>query len=166
MFAPRFSLRVFLLAVTTIAVVLAIWAESVREQRRGVAWVLAQGGHVTYDFEWPEANGSYPMGAKPRGPTWLHDWLGIDYFASVTAVILDRDEITDLAPLADLPQLRCLGLMIEVDPQTDFSSLQRLKRLEELHLNYTGLDEQAALRIKTMLPKCRIRSQTNPQLEY
>jgi hypothetical protein len=160
----RFSLRAFLIAMAAIAVFLAVWAENARKQRFAVDWVLRQGGHVTYDFEWPNTSAAGPLRPQPPGPKWLHDWLGIEYLATVTAVILDRDEIDNLKPLSNLPRLQCVGLMNYVHPGTDFSPLGRLKYLDELHLNYTGIDTETAGRIKAILPSCRILSSTNPEL--
>jgi hypothetical protein len=82
--------------------------------------------------------------------------LGIDYFSSVTGVILDRDEIDDLGPLTDLPNLRNLALMNYVLPETDFSPLRRLKHLETLDLDYTGIDLDQLQKINQILPDCRI----------
>jgi len=161
----RFSLRLLLVAMTIVAVLLAVWAEGARKQRAGVAWVLKQGGHISFDYQGPEADGTYRTDAKPPGPKWLRDRLGIDYLATVTGVILDRDEITDLAPLTNLPGLRSVALMNHVHPNTDFSPLQELPHLEELYLCYTGIDAQTAKSIKAALPRCRIHSETNPELE-
>jgi hypothetical protein len=152
----RFSLRVLLLAMSFFAVFLGLYANSARKQSRGVAWVLSQGGHVSYAYELPLADGSYPMNALPPGPDWLRRKLGMDYFSSVTGVILDRDEINDLDPLADFPNLRFLALMNSVSPDTDFSSLRCLKHLKTLDLGYTGIDLDELQKIKQILPDCKI----------
>jgi hypothetical protein len=161
----RFSLRFLLIVMTVVAVFLGTVVERARQQREAVAWVRSQGGHISYDYERPEADGSYPRGAKPPGPEWLRELIGVDYFATVEGVVLDRDEITDLAPLANLPQLRSLGLMIFVDPKTDLSPIQTLKNLKQLELRYTGLDADRIAPIRAALPNCEIDSYFDLQLE-
>lgn len=155
-----------MIGVTILAVVLGWWQSEIRRQRNATAWVLAQGGYISYDYERPLADGSYPLGAKPPGPDWLRNWLGIDYFARVEGVILDRDEVKDLAPLADLPYLRFVGLMIEVDPQLDFSPLYHHQRLKTVYLDYTGLQPEQLAAFREAQPDCRIKSATDPKLSY
>ena len=152
----QFSLRALCLTTAFLAVLLGLYVNSARQQSRGVTWVLSEGGHVSYAYEKPLADGTCP---KPPGPEWLRRKLGIDYFSSVTGVILDRDEIDDLEPLTDLANLRSLALMNYVLPQTDFSPLQRLKHLETLQLGYTGINSAHSLKIGQMLPDCKIINQ-------
>jgi hypothetical protein len=160
-FQFRFSIKALLIAMLAVGVLLGMRVARVRKQRQGVAWDLNQGGHISYDYEWPEADGSYSRDAKKTpGPTWLRNLIGIDYFADVTAVILDRDDINDLAPLTNLPLLRCVGLMNYVHPETDLAPLKSLTRLEELRLEHTGLDSAQVQPIKAALPNCRIESVT------
>lgn len=156
----QFSLRVLLLATSCGAVLLAICAScanGARKQARGVAWVLSQGGHVRYAYQGPLADGSYLINAKPPVSDFLRQVLGIDYFSSVTGVVLDRDEIHNLEPLNDFPNLRSLALFNFVLPQTDFSSLRHLKCLDTLYLGYTGIDEHRTQKIKQIVPKCQIK---------
>jgi len=158
----RYSLSALIFATSLLAVFLGLYANRARKQSRGVAWVLSQGGHVTYVYEEPLPDGSYPINARPPGPDWLRRILGIDYFSPVTGVILDRDEIKDLKPLADLPNLRSLALMNYVSPNTDFASLRRLKNLETLDLGYTGIGPDRMQTIEQVLPQCRITNHELP----
>jgi hypothetical protein len=149
-------MRALVLATSLLAVFLGLYAQSARTQSKGVAWILMRGGHVSYDYEEPLADGSYPSNAKLPGPAWLRRWLGIDYFSSVTSVILDRDEIDDLEPLTNLPHLRTLALMNYVSPHTDFSPLRRLTHLESLHLAYNGIDPEFSGTIRQIVRGCKI----------
>jgi hypothetical protein len=153
-----------LLGTTFVALLLVTWVDRARREREGVSWVLKQRGHITYDFEWPGADGSYPRNAIPRGPVWLRNLIGIEYFAAVTGVVLDWDEINDLAPLTNLRTLRFLGLMNYVNPQTDFAPLRSLKHLEHIRLDYTGLEVEQLRAIQAAVPGCRIESKTDPEL--
>jgi hypothetical protein len=160
----RFSLRAMLIVVTFVAVSLGLWAQRARNQRAGVAWVHEQGGHITYNFGSVFEDGRPYPNTKLSGPKWLRDLLGIDYLATVTAVILDRDEIHDLTPLTNLPRLETVGLMIEVHPNTDLSPLHSLKHLRLLRLDYTGLELAQLQPLRAALPNCRIESATNREL--
>lgn len=164
---PRlhFSLKALLLLMLATSVWMGMYVHSARRQREVVEWVLDQGGHISYDYERPTEDGSYPVGAKPPGPEWLHERLGIEYFATVEGVILDRDEIKDISPLANLPRLRFVGFMIEVDPKLDFSPLYNKPYLKTIHLDYTGLDPEDIEPLKKALPRCKIFSATDPKLE-
>jgi hypothetical protein len=170
MYAPaklrraRFSLRAMLIAVTLVAVLLGVWAERARKQRAGVAWVHEQGGHVTYNFGSVFEDGRPYPNTKPPAPKWLRDLAGIDFFAYVTGVILDRDTIYDLTPLTNLPKLESIGLMNHVDPKTDFTPLHSLKHLTLLRLDYTGLKMSQLQPLRAALPNCRIESATDNYL--
>jgi hypothetical protein len=163
-FRVRFSLRLLMVTTAIAAVGLGMWAERARRQRAGVEWVRSVGGRVTYDFEWDPYDGSYLKGGKPPGPKWVHDLLGIDYFANVDAVVLDRDEITDLSPLEKFPDLKVLGLMNFVHPETDLSPILSLKHLKELHLDYSGLDPEQLEPIRAAMPNVRLMSNQYPDL--
>lgn len=165
---PKFNLRFSLQTLLVVTLVVGVWmgvtVNRARRQREAVTWVMKQGGHISYDYERPTADGSYPVGAKPPGPEWLRERLGIEYFASVEGVILDRDEISDISPLAKLPRLRFLGLINYVDPRTDFSPLFSHQQLRMIHLDYTGLDPEHLKPLKAALPNCKIESATDPDL--
>ena len=88
---PRFSLRVFLFVfvpVTALTTWSAVKYSQVASQKEAVAWVNEQNGHISYDYERPTADGSYPVGAKPPGPKLLREWFGIDFVSEVYCVIL------------------------------------------------------------------------------
>jgi hypothetical protein len=117
-----------------------------------------------YDFGMVLADGSYLKGKEPPVPQWLHDLLGVDYFATVRFVNLDRDEITDVTPLENLPGLEGLALMNFVHDGTDLTPIMSLGRLKELHLNYTGLKPAQLEPILAANPNLKVASGTDPEL--
>jgi hypothetical protein len=75
-----------------------------RCQAEAVALIRSRGGVVFYDYQ---SNGAHEvdLSLKPVWPLWAIDVLGIDFFASVVGVELDRAQITE----ADDKKLEQLG---------------------------------------------------------
>ena len=113
-------------------------------------------GRLFYDFELTRADGSRPSNTRPSGPTWLHGWLGIDFFSSVHSVMLDNLEITDLTPITKLKELRSLAIMTDIMPGTSLRPIAELRHLEELTLDYTRIDREELARIGRELPDCDV----------
>ena len=153
---PRYRLRTLILGFAVLSLVIGLWTHRARKQQMGVAWVHQHGGHVFYDFGTVREDGTFLPSSPPPGPRWLHSYLGVDYFCAVEGVILDRDEIDDLAPLASLHSLQSLTLMNYVSPTTDFSPLLQLRELDELHLGYTGIDRARLEQLRQLLPDCNV----------
>jgi len=78
-------------------------------QREAVATISKAGGSIRYD--WQHQDGRTIRGGKPRGPKWLADRLGADYFDAIT-VVLGGGAISDaeLAPIGQLTRLELLKL--------------------------------------------------------
>jgi hypothetical protein len=155
----RFSLRSLLLLVVVIAIPLAWKVNRVRNQRSVVAEVKRLNGEVNYDWQWAS-----PRQTEPRGPRWLKNILGDDYFTDVVSVDIHAPGVTDdtIASTVRLPHLKALqivsddvsdaGLLhlaraedltflkVTSDKITDagFAALRRLKGLNKLSLNLTG----------------------------
>ena len=85
----RISLRGLLLFMFVVCSVLGWKVSLARKQPKAVAWVQQSGGGVIYDYELDSA-GRRVRNAKPPGPAWLRDRLGIDYFTSVVCAATDR----------------------------------------------------------------------------
>lgn len=161
----RFGLRTLLFVMIPVAagsVWFAMRFEKAKRQRQVVDWVLNdQRGHVHYDCEYdhvPSPTVPNRVNLIPRspGPKWAENLLGIDFFVNVRSIILDNQEIHDLSPLLQLPELRTIGICIEVWPDANLSSLAELKNLEELAIDY-GQVQQADLDvIRKALPNCKI----------
>ena len=74
------------LVMLVVCTLLAWKVQRSRRQREAVAWVLRQqDGEVIYAHELDDRSRLIPD-AKPPGPAWLIDTLGVDFFAKVTRV--------------------------------------------------------------------------------
>src|SRR6516162_8737999 len=129
----RFSLRMLLLAVTSIGIWLGWYANRVHEQRRAVA-ALRQLGWLAYDYEANAERHHPPDAEQPQVPCWLCGLVGVDWFCRVEAVDLRtsstwEEPITDseIEQLRHLPGLRWLQLVSKLQ-LTD----TQMRRLGEL----------------------------------
>ena len=140
----RYSLRTALIAVTLLCIVLGTWASRSLRQRDALAALKA--AHEDTSFEWHydyevDENGESRSG-DPPGPAWLRDWLGIDFFANVATLELDL-AVVDLWRVRDFPALRTLSLSdghagITDDDLAPLAELHDLKRLDISLLPITG----------------------------
>ena len=125
----RFSIRTLLIVLTIFCVWLSWKVERARKQREVVAWVQEMGGSVHYGYELYD-NTVFLPNAKPPGPEWLRNLLGIDYFGDVRCVFLDGSEVSDVSPLAELTNLEVLHLtdtsVSDVTPLFGLTSLEVL----------------------------------------
>ena len=123
----RFSMRTTLVLVTVFCMGIAWKVDTVNKQKRVVAWTRNH-GYVRYDYEVDETG--------PPGPGWLREWIGIDYFATVTEVHLCDGTATSLSPLRNLRKLRKLDTFCSEwkTDVTDLTPLENLTSLQELRL--------------------------------
>lgn len=96
-----------LIVMTVIAILLGNHMRKVQKQRRVVAWVLKQGGQVSYrdpfgPFGWGDI-----VWANNRSEP---EFLGEDFFNSVKCVDLSNTNVSDLSPLTSLKGLYYIGL--------------------------------------------------------
>lgn len=130
----QFSLATMLILTAIAAVVLGLWTDSARRQKRAVLWIEEQGGFCGYSYQMKP-----PFNLPPPGPAWLRDWLGIDYLDYVQSAHLEDESVTDadLARLAkDLPRLT--RLQIAYAPKVTDAGLAQLESFQELES--LGLD--------------------------
>ena len=115
----QFSLRTLLIFVTLAALPLG-WLGSKFAQRRKeravIAWIEEKGGRAEFDqFE-------EPTSLSER----FDQWFGVN----VPYVYLDGTPISDLSPLAGMPNLR--RLVVSGTRVSDLSPLAKLRRLRVL----------------------------------
>ncbi len=161
-FRIRYSLRTLLIFTTIVAVISAMPIRQAYEQRKAREWVAGQGGHITFAREYNATTQTYDHQAELKVPMFLVSLFGIDAFDSVIGVILDREIVHDLQPLANLSDLRSLAIMIEIDDALDFSPLAKLNSLESLTLGYTNITPKRLEKVRKLLPGVRVREYIHP----
>ena len=159
----RISLRMVLVLTMILCVWIGMNFRQAERQKTAVAWVTGEGGKVEYEFEAPE---------------WLYMVIGVedlskvdDYFSTVRYVGSFPPDHADVAPLANLPNIRHLDLrstqvsdlaplakLEELErlaladtPVTDLSPLSNLVKLEVLWLNYSQVADLSPLENLTRL---------------
>src|SRR5262245_23739149 len=85
----RISVRGLILLVLIVGGWLGWLVRSARIQREAVAAIQRDGGWVYYD--WQRAGDLvYDALAKPGGPRWLSERVGVDYYSNPVYVTLER----------------------------------------------------------------------------
>jgi hypothetical protein len=160
----RFSLRTLLIATALIALVMALPVRRAIEQKRGRDWVASQNGRVTLSVSsyYNEVTDQWADSDSLLAPQWLVNALGIDFFDTVEAVILDNMEVKDLSPITDLRNLQRLAIIIEIDEQLDFSPLAELPKLRHLYLDYTNISAERLAKLRELLPMVRVDATNHP----
>ena len=116
-----------------------------QKQKRAVEWVRSHGGQVFYRFQ-TDQDCEPVSGTSPPGPKFLRDLIGIDYFASVDVVYLNKQPVSDLSQIEPLSRLRLLQLSNHDGELADISSLANLANLESLYLAHYPIADISSLR--------------------
>lgn len=152
----QFRLRTLLFAMLVVALVFGVVVPSLSQQRSR-EWVLSQKGLVLleprYRIEgaWYTSHDAWPL------PRVLVDTIGIDFFASVTIVTLDGDEIYDLSEMKGLGRLEELYINQFVHDKKTFDNLKNLRHLKKLQLSkWAGLSDDELAAIMKSLPGVEI----------
>jgi hypothetical protein len=146
----RFSLRSLVLLVLFAAVGLGVYSWGLRRARRqapAVDTLRTFGATVTYDF-----GGTYseklnaprrPISKPSPYPTWLVDWLGIDFFHDVTEVhcessivLSTQDANVFWDAIAQLPRLTHLEASGGMTQPENILQLARHDQLTSLALRF------------------------------
>ncbi len=147
----RFSVRTLLLVMLAVSLSTAWWANRAKRQKNAVASILKMGGSVAYDYEC-DAAGNYPLNVEPPGPSWLRDFLGIDYFSRVIGVSVVGDSLADdeLKSLESLPDLK--KLLVGGPRVTDAAlvHLKHMRRLEELQVWGPGVTDAGLMNLQSL----------------
>lgn len=144
-----FSLRGVLLLFVVCSVPLAIvshLASRARTQKAAVRALLEAGGTVWYDYEERDKDGNKIEPAELPGPTWLREWLGIDYVAGVRGVSFasqphDRLEASLFERLRELTDIEELNLGNTSLTNANLRRLAGLLRLKVLDVSSTDIDD-------------------------
>ena len=153
----RFSMRTLFILVTVLCVLLvplSVKLYKARQQRLAVAWVLASGGTVLYDYQWavdPDIDSGEPM-----DNLLLRTILGKDLFDDVIYVYIEDPRVPDISRLTHLPSLKYLNLN---DPQlADLSPLSSLKHLESFEISFSSKKSFTAKNIAELSKLKSLRS--------
>jgi Leucine-rich repeat (LRR) protein len=140
--AWRISLRALLLLVTVACIWLALIANGARRQKKAVQLILENGGRVTYDWELSPLGGRVDLVKQgPPGPTWLREFLGNDYFQTVTSASLRKSP--DITLLVNLPEV--VWLSLSDNGIRDISVLAKLRKLKYVNLSHNRLRDLGPL---------------------
>lgn len=143
----RFSLRT-LFALALVAGPLFAWIHRAHQQRDRIAGMANSnpGAVVLYDYQL-HADGTLNKPAKPPGPEWLRERIGVDYLADVEGVDLFYPTDADMRQLASFPNLRRIHCERSLDlTDAGLEPLLKLKRLTFLVLGEPDQITDAGLR--------------------
>ena len=141
----QFSLRTLFVLMTVFAVWFGWKMNKAREQAKAVAWVQEMGGWVRYDYEFDQED-EFIEGAKPPGPEWLREVLGIDFTDDVVGVNFDETQVSDLTPLAGMKNLQWLSLVgTQVGDLTPLAELTGLQTLALIDVPVNNISPIATL---------------------
>ena len=149
----RFSVRRLIVLVVLVGSGLGLWIHAARVQRDAVVAITKARGSARYNI-WFGRDGNLSS-RESWAPARLKNWLGVDYFDTVTAVYLTPDVIHRspfyvgpldsrdfnpiLAHVARLDQLEWLDLSVTSVTDADLVHLRRLRRLKRLELRATSI---------------------------
>ena len=129
----RFGLRTMLVVLVVACVWLGIAADRAKKQKRAVEEIRALGGTVWYDYQWDNYNERFDPNAKPWGPVWLRDVVGVDMVADVvhvdTQVPAGDPDLEHVRELTGLTHLSLDGIRISDKGLEQLKGLTRLKYL-------------------------------------
>jgi hypothetical protein len=129
-----FSLRSLLVLTALCAVWLGIVTHQARRQRAAVTALKAAGAQVYYDFQRHAPGTNQPP--EKRGPRWLRDFLGDDYFQDVIHVNWSNQKLnsSDMRWLADLPKLDDVCLNYTNVDDEGLANLSKLRYMKDVRL--------------------------------
>ena len=160
----QYSLRTLLVFVTLFAVACSWFAVKLRQarrQREAVAAIQRSSGSVMYDYEHIvdedalAKSGSGIWLSERRGPEWLRNILGIDFFHNVTSASIFNDDGLDR--LEDLPHLQTLYLRDAGITDQGIDKVKKLPRLEKLYLCDTEVTDTSVNDLQNAMPNLKIK---------
>ena len=157
----RVSLRTLMVLVLLVGVGVGWYVNRVRTQRLAVAAIEAAGGSVFYDDQFSTnvawANQT-PKATGSAAPAWLRRWLGDDFFGTAVLVRLAKAVTPEvLAAVAGLDGLVSLLVIDTAGLDNAWPVLERLTRLEEIHLVGSGVTDSALATIGRLTPLRSVR---------
>ena len=180
----QLSLRTLLGAMTVVAVCIGIVANRARNQQQACAAIRQLGGHIQYDYAWNMNAGSeLPKSlaqAEPFAPKWLRDYLGEDFFVSVSGVCVTSATDRNLGFLQQMAKLQSLSIeksaitdngLVAIVDQTELvylwlddtqigdaglTHLSGMKKLRFLYIHNANVTDKGIDALKRELPAVRV----------
>lgn len=151
----RFSFRTLLVFVALVAAWLAWTVHRVRTQRLALASIQSAGGNVMFEYHETGPRG-WSTAGRPRGPQWLRNALGPEYFDRPTYVGLrgtpeDEKWIDAVNDLGSIKSLMLSGPHVR---DTTLARLKPSRALLELHMT-AGAVTDAGLERLSKFPNLR-----------
>jgi Leucine Rich repeat len=133
----QLSVRLAMVMIVLLAIPLARLAVRARAQKEAVLAISQAGGFVGYDWEFLP-DGRINASPKPPGQSWIHKWLGPDYFQTVERVLLQRDDNGDdlMEHVGKLEGLRTISITGTKITDAGIAHLAGLSRLRVVYLQW------------------------------
>ena len=108
-----------------------------RAQKEAVLAISKAGGFVEYDWKFLP-DGRINASPKPPGQSWIHKWLGPDYFETVERVYLQREDNGDdvMEHVGKLDGLRRISITGTEITDAGIAHLAGLSRLREVYFQW------------------------------
>ena len=145
---PRKRFRITLGGMMVFVLVIGVWlgwfVRRARVQRQAVAAIVKAGGDVVYGWDYRTV---------VRGPRWLRELIGVDYFDTVTGINANKPAVDDavVAQIGRLAQVRALGLQGSTVTDAGLAHLAgmtelRVLRIRSPNVNGSGFRHLSGLR--------------------
>jgi hypothetical protein len=125
-------------------------------QRSAIEAIREFGGDTKYDYEYTGSWKFVTAHPKPRGPAWLRNLLGGDFFDDVVFADLRISE-TCVIPgdeavkhIAKLPALQELDLSFTEVTDAGLRHISKLDRLQRLELAYTDVSDAGVEHLRSL----------------
>ena len=130
-FSKNFSLRTLMASITICCLLVGWYVVRSQNQRACVKSIIENGGRVIYSY--PYKNAKFDAQAKPPGPKWLRDSLGIEFLDRVCGIDFSNQNISELPDLANVSGIQTLWLRnTNLDDSTFASKLTELENLSPI----------------------------------
>ncbi len=108
-----------------------------KHQQKSVAWVQQMGGSVLYDYQHHDGDEFLNVNrfAKPPGPEWTRQLLGVDFFSKVIRADLAGTNVTDLTPMSDMTGME--SFFLRETQVSNLAPLARMIRMKHIWLGRT-----------------------------
>jgi Leucine Rich repeat len=147
----QFSLRALMIAVTLLCVAMSVVSSQASRQRRAVERIKAVHGIVDYGYQLDAELRPRTDDPAAPGPDWLRNLIGIDYFATATAVRVNLGSDELLAAAGELPHLRLLQVAcISNVSDRGLEHIEGLAELETLYLASNTITNAGLEQLKGM----------------